>query len=141
MKNYKMLASLILLFGGMNIIFAQADITEADLKAALSSVFDASVKENYTKACSLMLNDELKEKRAFNPSENSEIKAVKRQCKKIKAYIDLSDSYEYTKYTPTKIDGQNGAVLEVSFKSGDQKLNIGFTFVKLGGKVLLVGFK
>ncbi|MCB0751621.1 MAG: hypothetical protein KDC52_09120, partial [Ignavibacteriae bacterium] len=90
---------------------------------------------------SLMFNDEAKGKRAFNPAENSEIKAVKRQCKKIKAYIDLSDSYEYTKYTPTKIDGQNGAVLDVSFKSGDQKLNIGFTFVKLGGKILLVGFK
>ena len=50
MKNYKMLISLILLLWGMNNIFAQTEITEADLKAALSSVFDASVKENYTKA-------------------------------------------------------------------------------------------
>jgi hypothetical protein len=118
-----------------------AQTSEANVKSALSSVFDVSVKEDFSKAAGLMLYEDGKEKRAYNSSDNSELKTVKRQCKKIKAYIDLSDSYEYANFSTTQINGMNGAVLEVIFKSGDQKLNISFSFVNLSGKLLLASFK
>lgn len=141
MKNHASLTIILTLFILMGNIIAQPEITEADLKSALSTIIDQSVKEDFAKAANLMLFDGTKEKRAFNSADISEMKTVKRLCKKIKAYIDLSDSYEYNKYTPTNIDGLPGSILDVSFKSGDQKLNISFSFVKLSGKILLVSFK
>ncbi|MFZ1291587.1 MAG: hypothetical protein WAR79_15935 [Melioribacteraceae bacterium] len=141
MKNYFTKLNLILLFliGGFNL--SNAQISEPEVKTALSNIFDLSVNEDYNKAANFLLFEKVNEKRSYNASVNDELKSVKRQCKKIKAYIDLSDSYEYNGFKTTNIEGLNGAILNVVFKSGDQKLNISFTFVNVSGKILLENFK
>jgi len=141
MKKYFLNINLAILFIILGNGFTNAQTSEADIKSALTTIFDLSVKENFNKAAGLMLYENGTEKRTYNTADNSELKTVKRQCKKIKAYINLSDSYEYSNFTQTKVDGINGAVLEVVFKSGDQKLKISFNFVNLSGKLLLASFK
>ncbi len=141
MKKYFVNITLLILFVLLGNISVKAQTSEANVKSALTTIFDLSVKENYNKAAGLMLYENGKEKRTYNISNNSELKIVKRQCKKIKAYINLSDSYEYSNFTQTQIDGMNVAILEVVFKSGDQKLNISFSFVDITGKLLLYSFK
>ena len=141
MKKYLVNINILILFVLFCNSFTEAQITEANVKSALTTIFDLSVKENFIKAAGLILFENGAEKRSYNAADNSELKTVKRQCKKIKAYINLSDSYEYSNYTQIQIDGMNGAVLEVVFKSGDQKLIISFNFVNLSGKLLLTNFK
>ncbi len=141
MKNQILIITLglVLIFSGN--YFAQTNIAEAEAKTAVSTIFDLSVKEDFMKASSLFLFNEKKELRPLNSNSSDELRAVKRSCKKIKAYIDLSDSYEINKFSSTKLYGMPAAILEVSFKSGDQKLKMEFTFVKVSNHILLDSFK
>ncbi|MBK7105683.1 MAG: hypothetical protein IPH62_10405 [Ignavibacteriae bacterium] len=141
MKNYLTKLNMIFLFLITGYNFTNAQISEADVKTALTNIFNVSVDENYNNAANLFLFEKTNEKRSYNTSVSDELKSVKRQCKKIKAYIDLSDSYEFSGFKTANIDGLNGAILNVIFKSGDQKLNIAFTFVNISGKILLANFK
>jgi hypothetical protein len=111
-------------------IFAQ-NFEEAELKSSLSKIFDLSKAQNYKELSSLLVIE----------NENDVEKAVKRTAKKIKAYLNLSDSYEYASITYDKINDLPGANLNVIFKSGDQKLSISFSFIKKSNKLLLVEFK
>jgi hypothetical protein len=111
-------------------IFAQ-NFEEAELKSSLSKIFDLSKAQNYKGLSSLLVIE----------NENDVEKAVKRTAKKIKAYLNLSDSYEYASITYDKINDLPGANLNVIFKSGDQKLSISFSFIKKSNKLLLVEFK
>jgi hypothetical protein len=122
-------------------IYSQNEITETEAKTSLTNLFDLSKSKSYEEA-SLFLayngKDEAKiNKVAFNYADKKEKKAVKRKCKKIKAYLDLSDSYEYDGFS----SNGNSGTIKVNFKSGDQELKISFTFVKISGKVLLSDFK
>ncbi|MBK8943916.1 MAG: hypothetical protein IPM32_01475 [Ignavibacteriae bacterium] len=141
MKNIFTKINLIIFFllTGYNLSIAQ--VSEADAKILLSKIFDLSVNEDYNNASNLILYEKVNEKRSYNASVNDELKSVKRQCKKIKAYIDLSDSYEFSGYRSSNINNFNGGILNVIFKSSDQKLNISFSFVNVSGKILLAEFK
>ncbi|MBI1931753.1 MAG: hypothetical protein HYS24_04385 [Ignavibacteriales bacterium] len=141
MKSYFtiILIAVIFLINLGNSVYAQ--VSEADAKTVLNSIFDASSKEDYNKASSLLMFEKVLDKRAYNNSDPAEQKSVKRICKKIKAYIDLSDSYEVSGSKSVNMQGLNGTVLDVVFKSGDQKLNIAFTFLNVSGKILLSDFK
>jgi len=99
---------------------AQTKLDEGTVKAALSKIFDLSKDQNYTAFASLLLYEEGKELRSYNNSVNEEKKTVKRNAKKIKAYLDLSDSYEYKSITFGKLLNNPNAELEVNFRSGDQ---------------------
>ncbi len=122
-------------------IYSQNSINEAEVKLTLTKLFDFSKNRNYKQAANFLAytgKDKNRiERTSFNFSEKSEIKAVKRKCKNIKAYLELSDSYEYGKFTRNG----NKAVLNVIFKSGDQELKIAFSFVKIGNKILLIDFQ
>jgi hypothetical protein len=120
---------------------AQTKLDEGTVKAALSKIFDLSKDQNYTALASLLLYEEGKELRSYNNSVNEEKKTVKRNAKKIKAYLDLSDSYEYKSITFGKLLNNPNAELEVNFRSGDQELTISFIFVDISGKILLADFK
>ena len=120
---------------------AQTKLDEGTVKAALSKIFDLSKDQNYTALTSLLLYEEGKELRSYNNSVNEEKKTVKRNAKKIKAYLDLSDSYEYKSITFGKLLNNPNAELEVNFRRGDQELTISFIFVDIAGKILLADFK
>jgi hypothetical protein len=120
---------------------AQTKLDEGTVKAALSKIFDLSKDQNYTALASLLLYEKGKELRSYNNSVNEEKKTVKRNAKKIKAYLDLSDSYEYKSITFGKLLNNPNAELEVNFRSGDQELTISFIFVDISGKILLADFK
>ncbi len=126
-----------LLFSGLS---AQDKINEEDVKSALTKIFDLSEEQNFAEAANLLLYNK-NEVRSFNFSDNAEAKSVKRLVKKIKAYLDLSDSYEYESLTFGTIKKLESADLKVNFKSGDQELTISFLFVKNGNKLLLAQFK
>ena len=120
---------------------AQTKLDEGTVKAALSKIFDLSKDQNYTALAPLLLYEEGKELRSYNNSVKEEKKSVKRNAKKIKAYLDLSDSYEYKSITFGKLLNNPSAELEVNFRSGDQELTISFIFIELAGKILLADFK
>ena len=120
---------------------AQNKLSEDTAKSALTKIFDLSKNQNYSALASLFLYEEGKELRSYNNSVRGEAKSVKRNAKKIKAYLDLSDSYEYNSITFGKLLNNPSADLEVNFKSGDQELTISFIFVEIAGNILLADFK
>ena len=122
-------------------VYAQDQLTESDVKGAVSEIFDLSKNKDYQTAATKLLFSENNKNRAYNYSNKSEAKAVKRKCKKIKAYLDLSDSYEYSSFANGSFNKLPSTTLNISFKSGDQELRISFVFVKLEGKILLANFK
>lgn len=126
-----------ILFSGVS---AQDQINEEDVKTALTKIFDLSEEQNFAEAAKLLLYNK-KDIRNFNYSDAAEAKSVKRLVKKIKAYLDLSDSYEYESLTFGTMQKLESADLKVNFKSGDQELTISFLFVKHANKLLLAQFK
>ncbi len=128
----------LLLFSSFN---AQNQLTENKVKTQLTKIFDLSKDQNYSGITSLFLYIKGNKVRTFNFTDRSDAKAVKRMAKKIKAYLDLSDSYEYERITYGKVNNLQSADLKVDFKSGDQKLSISFEFVEYSGNILLANFK
>lgn len=125
----------------INSVIAQNQLKENEVKSQLTKIFDLSKDQNYSGVAALFLYNKDNVIRAFNYANKSDAKVVKRMAKKIKAYIDLSDSYEYESITYGKIKNLPSADLKVSYRSGDQKLSISFLFVEHSGNVLLTNFK
>ena len=128
----------VILFSGLT---AQDKINENDVKSALTKIFDLSKDQNYSEAAKLLLFEKNGEIRSYNFSDPVEAKSVKRLVKKIKAYLDLSDSYEYESLTLGTAMKLQSADLKVNFKSGDQELTISYLFVKNANSLLLAQFK
>ena len=78
-----------------------------------------------------------KYKSSFNANIKSELNSVKRICKKIKAYFDISDSFTFGKLNMVQKENQTWYVQQVSFKSGKQHLSANFSFLKVGNIYLL----
>lgn len=140
MKKMIIIQIVLILFGA-SIVTAQNNLSETNVKNALTKIFDLSKNQNYESLASLMLYSKKNELRTFNFTNKSEVKSVKRMSKKIKAYLDLSDSYEYESLTTGKEHNLPSVNLKVNFKSGDQELTISFLFVDQNGKILLSKFK
>lgn len=135
----KMILMNILLLSLASPIFAQNKLNESNVKSALSQIFELSKKQEFQKLAPHLLNkDNLK---SFNFQNSSDARSVKRISKKIKAYLDLSDSYQYEKLTFETFENFPSAELEVSFKSGDQDLKISFIFIEQSNKILLAKFR
>ena len=132
---------LFLAFLLFNSFAAQKQLEEIEVKSALTKIFNISKDQNFAESAKLLLYHEKDQLRSYNFKNPSEAKSVKRIVKKIKAYLDLSDSYEYESLTTGKMDKIKSSDLKVKFKSGDQQLSISFTFVKIGENILLVDFK
>lgn len=130
-----------LLFLFSTFISAQDNLSESDLKETVSKIFNLCSNKDYKSMAEILLFKDGKNFRTYNYSQKSEAKKVKRQCKKIKAYLDLSDSYEYDTFVNGNYESLPSTKLNIIFISGDQKLKISFEFVKLNGKILLASFK
>ena len=140
MKNILKISFLLAFIFSIN-IYAQNSINETEVKSALINMFDLCKNKSYENASVYLAYDGKDETRkgksSFNYAVKSEKKIVKRKCKRIKAYLELSDSYEYGKFSS---NGNKGNI-NVIFKSGDQEFKIVFTFIKTGKKILLSDFK
>ena len=140
MKNTLKISFLVLFFFTIN-TFAQNAINEKEVKSSLTNLFNVCKNRNYKSASNYFAyngkDKSRNQKSSLNYTNKAEQKIVKRKCKKIKAYLDLSDSYEYANFSS---NGNKGKI-SVIFKSGDQELTILFTFVKVGGKTLLLDFR
>ena len=137
MKNtMKILFLIVFLFTAKN-FFAESKVDIKEVKSTLTKLFDLCKNKNYKDASLYLAYTGKDGIKRFNYSEKSDKKIVKRKCKKIKAYLELSDAYEYGKFSSV---GNKGNI-EIIFKSGDQEFNIVFSFIKLGTKILLLNFK
>ena len=132
---------LFLAFLLFNSFAAQKQLEEIEVKSALTKIFNLSKDQNFAESAKLLLFNKKDQLRSYNFKNPSEAKSVKRMVKKIKAYLDLSDSYEYESLTKGKMGKVQSSDLKVKFKSGDQQLSISFTFVKIGENILLSDFR
>ncbi len=133
--------NILFLFLFTSMVYSQNELTKSDLKETVSKIFNLCNDKNYKAMADLLLFKDGNKYRPYNFSNKSEAKKVKRLSKKIKAYLDLSDSYEYNSFVKGKLNNLPSTTLNIIFVSGDQKLKISFEFVKLNGKILLASFK
>ncbi len=137
------LATLIFILGAKS-VSAQSDNWKNKTKSTLEKIFELSKKGDYKTAADYFVNTSSDPAKKYNVTYNftnrKEKSKVKRNCKKIKAYLDLSDSFEYAGFQKKKIDGIERYIVNVKFKSGNQALNISFNFIKLNGKFVLADF-
>ena len=135
MKKISLVCTLILISAFSTLIKAQTS------QETLNQILEFSKSKKFAEASSLIAYDGVDEakkfKMPFNPKDENDLNSVKRICKKIKALIDISDSYEIGAPVEKEKDGFNWTVIEVSFKSGSQNLKTLFSFVKVGEKFLL----
>ncbi len=126
----------VFLFSFVSVGFAQ----NTDLNVALNKLFKYAKARNFRQASALILYKGKDVKRnlksPYDYSKLAEKKEVDRICKRIRKYLLISDSYSIdgkTKFNKTTKE----YTVVVQFKSGSQKLEIRFDFVKAGGKYLL----
>lgn len=138
----KMKKILILLFVFTVIPFAQDSKTEESAKSTIDELFSASKDKDYKGACALIVytgsDTEKNYTVPLNPNSEGDLSKAERIAKKIKAYLDISDSYEISSVISQSEDGKRLVNVEVGFKSGKQVLEIDFKFVELDSKLLLV---
>lgn len=135
MKNLKYLLGTLILTLTFSNAFAQ---TTDD---ALKKLFDLSKAKNYKEAAALIAYDgkeaARKLKDTYKADDKKELNKVKRVCKKIKALLDISDSYKLGNVTTKKDQDVEWTIHQVEFKSGKQTLKTDFAFVKLNGNFVL----
>lgn len=125
------------------IIFASlfANVKAQSTQDALKQILEFSKEKKFEQAAPLIAYngaDETKKfKVAFSANDENELNSVKRICKKVKALVDISDSYEIGAQTEIEKDGIKWFVTEVGFKSGNQSLKTVFSFIKINDKFLL----
>jgi len=114
-----------------NVIFGQ--ITEQSAKSVANKFFNACKKSDYGSA-SVMLayhgSDESRlYKDTYNYSISEDASDVKRFCNRVKATLEISDSYEFGKFRTKKSHGNEYKSLDVVFKSGSQKIKNKLIFI------------
>lgn len=118
------------------------NINKIDLaKTSTNKLFDFCKVNNFEKAADLIAYSGKDAERNLNSSFNfkvaSEANTVKRISKKIKAFLDISDTYEFGKFEEKTEDNIKTYYLEVEFISGNQRLKTIFSLVEVKGKMLL----
>lgn len=120
-------------------LFAQSD---EQIIENLNKIFEVSKEKDYQSACSFIAyqgsDPKRKYKASLNSKSNSELEQAERIVKKIKAYLDISDSNSIENVTTNSSEEFELKVVNVAFKSGSQQLEIPFTFVKTEDSYLLV---
>lgn len=131
---------MIFAFLSMNNLNAQINAQNA--KDVANSLFELCGKNNYSSAASLLAyhgSDESRlYKSTYNYSNSSEAADVKRFCNRIKAMIEISDSYEFGSFGTKKTHGNEVKSLEVIFKSGSQKIKNKLTFVLVNNNTVVL---
>ena len=121
--------------------FAQSD---AQVTAVVKELFNYSQNENYTEAAGFIAYQGSDNSRnlsdPYDNKDKNELKQVARICKKIKAFIDLSDSYEFGRFDSDTEEGRKIFSKEVLFKNEGQTLSTIFYFVPSEKGLLLIKF-
>jgi hypothetical protein len=108
----------------------------------VENLFSVSKLKDYKEACSLIAftgNDTAKKyKTPLNPKVSTDFEQAERIAKKIKAYLDISDSYEIMSVSSNEENEHKFIDVVVGFKSGKQMLEIDFKFVEVKDNLLLV---
>ena len=136
MKN--IVIPIIFLFFLPFILVGQNRLNENEIKSSLTQIFELSKEQDFGRLGEKLLNDA--SLKPFNMTNKKDSKSVKRSGKKIKAYLDLSDSYEYKDLEFETYKDLPSANLNVIFRSGSQNLTISFIFVEVDNKILLAKF-
>ncbi len=127
----------------MSTLFAQRD-AQTSIKEQLDRIFRYSEQRNSTLLAATIAyngNDSKRNlKDALDPNNTDEMNRAKRILKKIKAFLNLSDSHEFGTLEIKNSADRQMYVQEVKFKSKSQVLSTHFTFVGFEGRYLLVEF-
>lgn len=138
MKKVVLPILVFLLFSVMNVEVAAQDDA---IRASIDKIFKLCKDKQFEPASKMIAysgsDAERNYKSVYNYSNKSEKSKVDRTCKKIKAFLDISDSYEVGSASSDSKMGPDFYTVKVSFKSGSQTLNTNFSFVKIGGSYAL----
>jgi hypothetical protein len=136
---------LLFLFISAGAFFAQTKSIESEVQSAVNSLIELCEKDKYESIASLIIYDGKDESRylkdTYNYSDRKEATTVKRIGKKIKAFIDLSDSHKFGRFSKTVENKVTKLDQEVIFINGEQELVKTFTFTYLNDKLLLMDFQ
>ncbi len=139
MKKYISISVILLAFIGSNAINAQIDKQSAINVA--NQLFNSCKKNNYRSTADILAYHGSDETRLFkdtyNYSNPQEAAEVKRFCKRMKAMIEISDSYEFGSFRSRKMHGHEVKSLDVIFKSGNQKIKNKLIFIAIKGKPVI----
>ncbi len=135
MKKHISLFVTIATFISFNAINAQ--ISEQSAKNIANQLFSSCEKNDYRSVADILAYHGSDESRlykdTYNYSNSKEASAVKRFCNRLKALIEISDSYELGSLRSRKIYGKEVKSLDVVFKSGNQKIKNKLIFIDIKG--------
>ena len=139
-KIYLSAVTAILLLASIS-LSAQEEAKHDDVSTVLEKIFGLCKIKNYKDASIYFAytgdSAERKYKSSLKADVSGELKQSERLGKKIKAYLEISDSYQFKKSAESVRENINWVDVTVHFKSGQQTLSIPFKFVKAGDKLLL----
>lgn len=140
MKKLISIFGIFLFVFGINSSFAQ--VSEETAKEVANKLFSLCEKENYSSASSLLAYHGSDESRLYKDTykftNSSEAGEVKRLCNRLKAMIEISDSYDFGSYRNRKSNGQQLQSLDIIFKSGNQKIKNKLTFISINGSAVVL---
>lgn len=124
------------------LVFAQDEQPGNDVNSTVEALFSVCKDKNYSGASALIVYTGPESSRDYaaplNPKSAAELDKAERIAKKVKAYLDISDSYEILSVGETTSDEKTLLVANIGFKSGKQILEIDFTFIEVNNNLLLV---
>lgn len=126
----------------MSFVLLNAQNTDkSKIQSQTDKIFELSKANNYIALSSIIAYNGTDNNRAwkdsFNAEEKDELNKVKRISKKIKAFLDVSESYEFGNYSTKNESEGTWYVQSVIFKSGNQSLTVKFAFLKIKNEFLL----
>jgi len=127
-------------------IVTNAQDSQADsIKSTIDKLFKHSKTEEF-EACGKLIaydgNDQSRFlKSSLNFSDPKEAIKIKRIVKRVKAFVDISDSYSFGKSETVKDSKADLSKIEVLFKSGEQELKTSITVVNTGKNYLVTDLK
>jgi len=127
-------------------IVTNAQDSQADsIKSTIDKLFKFSKAENFEASGKLIAYDGNDQTRFLNTSLNfsdtKEAIKIKRIVKRVKAFVDISDSYSFGKLELVKDSKANLFKIEVLFKSGEHELKTSIIIVNAGSKFLVTDLK
>lgn len=124
-----------------SVCLSAQDNPEQASREAASRLFDLARSKNYESASKLLAVVEKDNKRQYKDHYNYQIpderEAVVRLVKKIKAFLDISDSHSFSEFSQGNLKGVDCYRIAVQFRSGSQALSTQFSFVKTSAGLLL----
>ena len=121
--------------------FAQTDSNTVKVNSAIENLFAVSKKSDFREACGLIVYIGGETTKNYNAKLNSnneaDLQRAERLVKKIRAYLDISDTYDILGNKTVSKKDQEFVAVDVAFKSGNQILKMQFQFSNVNGELLL----